>query len=181
MKKSLFAQSYLYFVCLSIVSVIPFSGCSPSETERANPLVGAWRMTSHVSFLVDGTKTDNKPQENLLLFSEGYYSMAFARGDEPSPAYAEKFSGTDEEKLARMNAITVNTGSYTVSGSTATLRPIIAKVPELSGGSIELEYELSGDVLVLKWRRIHSAEGVEQPFHAEGNRNEATLVRITGN
>jgi hypothetical protein len=104
--------------------------------------------------------------------------MAFAVGDERSPAYAKRYEGTDEEKAARMSSITVNTGTYSVSGVTATLRPMFALVPEFVGGSLELDYEFSDDALTLKWRLIRSADGTKQPFTAAGNSFEVTLVRI---
>ena len=122
--------------------------------------------------------TTNAPQESLFLFRGDHYSMAFAFGDERFPAYAEPFIANDEESVARFGAMTVNTGTYTVSGSTATLRPLFALVPEFVGGFAEHDYELSGDNLTLIWRRTMSSTGVEQPFTAGGGATELTLTRI---
>ena len=174
MKQSLL----VYFVCLIIISAIPFSGCSPSGAGQVDPLEGAWQMTSNFRVAADGTRTPLKPQENLFIFSDGYYSIAYALGDQPFPDYATKFSATDEEKAARMSSITVNTGTYTVSGSKMTLRPLFALVPEFVGGSAEVDYEVSGDVLTIQWRRVLSKEGLENPNLSQGNWSERTLVRL---
>ena len=74
--------------------------------------------------------------------------------------------------------MTVNAGTYEVTGSTATLRPLFALVPEFVGGSAEHEYELSGDTLTLRWGRTLAADGVESAFSAAGEWWELTLVRI---
>lgn len=94
-------KSTLFFICLTLVGVIPFVGCSPS---KSGPIEGAWQMTSQMSVAADGTRTINKTQEYIFLFSGGHYSMALARGDEPSPAYTERFIPTEKEKADRMSA-----------------------------------------------------------------------------
>ena len=155
------------------------AGCSATSTsQQAGPLEGAWRLTRVIIVSADGSRTALTPQESLFLFSDGYYSIAYAFGDEPFPAYAEPFNPTDEERLARFSSILVNTGTYEVSGSTATLRPLFALVPEFVGGFAEHDYEVSGDQLTLSWRRTMSAAGVEEPFTAVGGSAEFTLTRL---
>lgn len=154
-------------------------GCSPtSNSQQAGPLEGAWRLTGIVTVFADGSRTALTPQESLFLFRGGYYSMAYAIGDERSPAYAEAFNPTDEERVARFSSILVNTGTYEVSGSAATLRPLFALVPEFVGGFAELDHEVSGDQLTLRWRRTVSVAGVEEPFTAGGGSAELTLTRL---
>jgi hypothetical protein len=154
-------------------------GCSATSTsQQAGPLEGAWRLTGILDVSADGSTTAFTPQENLLLFSRDHYSMAYAFGDERSPAYAQPFSATDEERAARLSSLVVNTGTYEVSGSTITLRPLFALVPEFVGGSAEIDYEVSGDQLTLRWRRTVSASGVEHPFTASGVSTELTLTRL---
>ncbi len=150
-------------------------GCeAPAQSDSAGPLEGAWRLTSQVDVAVDGTRTDNTPQESLFLFRGDHYSMAFAYGAEPSPPYTERFTPSDEESVARFSSMTVNTGTYEVSGSTVTFRPLFALVPEFVGGFAEHDYELSGNTLRLTWRRTVAFDGVEAPPFV----TELTLVRI---
>ena len=154
-------------------------GCAaPSPSDEGGPLEGAWRLAGLVDVAADGTRTDFTPQESLFLFRGNHYSMAYAFGDQRSPAYAEPFTASDEESVVRFGSMTVNTGTYEVSGSTATLRPLFALVPEFVGGFAEHDYELSGDNLTLRWRRTMSSTGVQQPFTAGGGSTELTLTRI---
>ena len=112
---------------------IVLCGCAaPSVTEEASPAVvteetgpleGAWRLTGLVEVAADGARTSFTPQESLFLFRGANYSMAYAVGEERSPAYAELFTPTDQESVARFSALTVNAGTYDVAGSTATLTP----------------------------------------------------------
>ncbi len=154
-------------------------GCSATSTsQETGPLEGAWRLTGIVDVSADGSRAAYTPQESLFIFSRDHYSMAYAFGDERSPAFAEPFTPTDEERVARFNSMVVNTGTYEVSGSTATLRPLFARVPAFVGGFAELDYEVSGDQLTLRWRRTVSATGVENPFTAGGGSTELTLTRL---
>ena len=159
--------------------IIVVAGCSGTSTpQEVGPLEGAWRLTGIIMVSPDGSRTGLTPQENLFLFSGDYYSIAYAFGDERSPVYAEPFNPTAEERLARFSSMLVNTGTYEVSGSTATLRPLFALVPEFVGGLAELDYELSGDRLTLNWRRALSGAGVEEPLTAAGGSAQFTLSRL---
>ena len=159
--------------------LVILGGCAaPSASDENGPFEGAWRLTGLVDVASDGTRTDFTPQESLFLFRGTHYSMAFAFGDERSPAYAAAFTPTDEESVARFGSMTVNTGTYEVSGPTATLRPLFALVPEFVEGFAELGYDLSGDNLSLRWHRTMSSTGLEAPFTAAGGSTELTLTRI---
>ena len=66
-------------------------GCAaPSPSEEGGPLEGAWRLTGLVDVAADGTRTDFTPQESLFLFRGDHYSMAYAFGDQRSPASPSK-------------------------------------------------------------------------------------------
>ncbi len=162
-----------------VASLVVLGACAaPAVQDDTDPLEGAWQLTGLAQVSAEGTRTDLTHQESLFLFRGGHYSMAYAFGEERSPAYGERFTPTDEESLARFGSMTVNAGTYEVTGSTATLRPLFALVPEFVGGSAEHEYELSGDTLTLRWGRTLAADGVESAFSAGGSWTELTLVRI---
>ena len=65
--------------------------------------------------------------------------------------------------LTGSNSIIVNTGTYEVSGSTVTTKPMIAKSAEFVGGSSVAEFELDGDMLTLKSQGTTSAGGTTLP------------------
>ena len=161
--------SRLMLVSLSVLLV----GCEAQPAADLSPVEGAWRLTALVNIAPDGARTDVTPQESLIFFGRDYYSMAYAFGDQRSPYYAERFNPTDEESLARMKSMTVNTGTYEVEGSKLLLRPLVARVPEFVNGLAEHEYTVSGDTLTLIWGRTVSEDGIEAP----GGQTVLTLVR----
>ena len=157
------------------------AGCQPQAepvaqpvSEPIGPLDGAWRLVALEDVELDGTRTTLTPQESLFLFADGYYSMAYAVGEQRSPYYAERFSPTDEESLARMNAMTVNAGTFEIAGTRVMMHPLIARVPEFVGGLAEHDFVVSGDTLTLTWSRTVSEDGVEAP----GTTSVLTLVRV---
>jgi len=87
-------------------------------------------------------------------------------GDEPIVGSSEP---TDAEKLAAYDSFIANSGTYEVSGSTLTTRPIVAKNPNfMSGGSVTYTYEIEGDTLRLT---------LTLPWAPE-NETRYTLVRL---
>ena len=57
---------------------------------------------------------------------------------------------TDEETLAAFSNFVSNAGTYEVTGSTLSVRPMVAKVPSaMTGSEFSYEYSLEGDLLVL--------------------------------
>jgi hypothetical protein len=67
------------------------SGDEPASTAD-NRLNGSWRLVKAEAVGPDGTKFPGSTQEILLLISDGYYSINWAGGQEPSPYYAERFA-----------------------------------------------------------------------------------------
>ncbi len=160
---------------LIVPMAICLGGCPPQQAVSSTSTVeGAWRLVALTSISVNSDTTAVPLQESLVLFANGYYSMAYATGTQRSPFYATRFTPTDEESLARMKTMTVNTGTFEFTDSTMTLRPQVARVPEFVGGFAEHRYALHGDTLMLHWGRTVGEDGVEAP----GGGSILTLVRI---
>src|SRR6185503_8332498 len=65
-----------------------------------------------------------------------------------SPYKAEE--PTTEEKVKAFDSFTANTGTYDVSGSTMTIRPMVARSPNfMAGGSSKYEFRVEGSNLWL--------------------------------
>ncbi len=145
------------YVFLALVVVAACGQAPPPETGApANPLAGAWSVTAIE--LADGSVID-PAQPGLFIFAEGYYSTIYTNRAEPRPLSATPFDATDEEALDQFRSIIVNTGTYTVSGSMITFRPLVARAPEFIGGESTAEFELAGDVLTLRYKTIVAADG----------------------
>lgn len=127
--------------------------CQSAPAEEANPLVGAWRITEMTTASPDSSSTISNPQPGLYLFTETHYSMMYVPTGEQRPLdegdtpMLGAFTPTDAEKIASWETFIANSGSYEVSGSTLTTRPMVAKSANLmaSGGPLTMTYELMGD------------------------------------
>ena len=76
--------------------------------------------------------------------------------------------------VAQYETIIVNTGTYEISGSTVTFRPIIAKSPGFVGGHQMSTFRVDGDTLVLTASMLVSVDGVS-PSDFGGS---LTFVRV---
>jgi hypothetical protein len=110
-------------------------------------LDGAWRV-SEVVTAGPGARVLESPQPGLLLFTGRYYSYTLVTGEEPRPALPGGVSNA-EYLLTVWNPFTANAGTFEVSDSTMTRRPIVAKNPDAmaAGAFNEYTFRLSADTL----------------------------------
>lgn len=102
---------------------------NPVLAQERTPIEGVWKIVEWV----EGGRTITSVQPSLFIFTKGHYSMLFLQTDQPRPGFPapqNRQNLTDAEKLARFEhwrPFTAASGTYQVSGTTATLHPIIAK------------------------------------------------------
>ena len=138
----------------------------------ANELVGVWSLTAVDPG--DGSPVIQPSQPGLYIFADGYYSAVFAPGSDPRIKSEVSFQPTRDEMVAQYETIIVNTGTYEISGSTVTFRPIIAKSPGFVGGHQMSTFRVEGDTLVLTQDVLVSVDGVSPSDFA----GSLTLVRV---
>lgn len=138
----------------------------------ANELVGVWSLTAVDPG--DGSPVIQPSQPGLYIFADGYYSAVFAPGSDPRIKSEVSFQPTQDEMVAQYETIIVNTGTYEISGSTVTFRPIIAKSPGFVGGHQMSTFRVEGDTLVLTEDVLVSVDGVSPSDFA----GSLTLVRV---
>ena len=163
---------------LILTAVLPAWACNSAPATPVSPVEGAWRFSQLQRVSADGETTTIPTQESMVLFSGGHYSIAFSSGDSGVPPYAETWAPTEEEAVARMASIVVNSGTYQISGSTLTTHPLFALVPSYVGGRAEYELSLSGETLTLRVMNVVSADGVQLPLIAQGSTDVYMLVRL---
>jgi len=147
-----------------LVLVFLFRGaCSPAPpaepaepAQAANPLAGAWSVAAIET--ADGTTID-PAQPGLFIFTDGHYSAVYTNTSEARVPSATAFEPTDSEKLAQYSSLIVNTGNYSIAGSSITFRPLVAKSPGFIGGQATAEFDIAGDTLTLRYQSILSAGG----------------------
>ena len=102
---------------------------NPVLAQATGPIEGVWKIVEWV----ESGRTITTVQPSLFIFTKGYYSMLFLQTDQPRGSVAApqtRQNLTDAEKIARFehwSPFTAASGTYQVSDTTVTLRPIIAK------------------------------------------------------
>ncbi len=152
---------------LCITAVCLGSGCQ-QPTSVPNDLNGAWQIRTRKVETATDTTVDQYRQPSLLIFADRYYSLVRTLGDTSMRAFAERWSPTDEEKVARFDEMLVNAGQYDIEGETITARPIISRFPEFMGGVITYRYTIEGDTLTLTALDEYSFDGAQAPWAAAG-------------
>ena len=140
-------------------------------------LRGIWKVVELQQVKPDGTVRDVAVQESFVIFTDTHYSMSFATGTKatsPEP----KFSMTDSAKLNRYLDMVVNAGTYKVRGSTLTVHPTFAKVPDFVNGEGTFDLGQTNDSLTLKWRMTTSPDGTQQPYFAAGGHSVLRLKKV---
>jgi hypothetical protein len=125
----------------------------------------------------DGTATDHTPQESLFLFTDDFYSMGYAEGEERSPLFSDSWDPSETEERERFSFLTVNAGTYELSGSQLVLRPQFALYPVVINSQATLDLELSGDTLTLTYVEFVGADGSKPPDVEGGTKRLLRLVR----
>lgn len=119
-------------------------------------LEGAWRVVE-VDYSGPGARTVESPQPGLLLFTGRHYSYTFVTSEAPRPPLPPG-PATPEALATVWNPFTSNAGTFEVSGSTMTRRPIVAKSPDAMapGAFNEYSFRLTADTL---WMTSTATEG----------------------
>ncbi|MCH7476435.1 MAG: lipocalin-like domain-containing protein [Gemmatimonadetes bacterium] len=139
---------------LAVVIFMPLTAQAQSSA-----LQGAWTVTEVSVSTPDTSYTVTSPQPSLYIFLKQHYSVMFVLGSEPR----ELFSGdepmlgsldpTDAEKLAAYDSFIANSGTYELTDSTFTTRPMVAKSPNfMVSGSLTFTYRVEADTLWLTSR-----------------------------
>jgi hypothetical protein len=121
---------------MTVLAVLVAAGTVSGQSATTNPLVGAWKVES--------------AQPGLYIFTKQHYSFARIQGDKPLPDYPSNDKATDADKANVFNALYLNTGTYTVTGSTLATKAMVAKSKFAIGGAgNQYEFTISGSSLTL--------------------------------
>jgi hypothetical protein len=163
-----FTASPIVPVALTL-GVLAITACGDQAAREAaapaNPLVGVWSMTAITAD--DGTMIEPS-QPGLFIFTEDHYSAVYSISADPRPLAATTFAPTSDEMVAQYQTIIVNTGTYDVSGSTITYRPMVAKSAGFVGGHSTMDYAIDGNTLTLNTTSVVSADGMSPPTQISG-------------
>jgi len=139
---------------------VPTVGFAQAGVAAAS-VEGVWRI-AEVTTTGANAATNASPQPSLIIFARGHY--AYLSVTQPRAKYEapkDPANLTDAEKIARYqqwNPFTANAGTYELSGTMLTRRPIVAKVVDVMTTNPPLvqELKLEGNTL---WLITKSAAG----------------------
>ena len=115
-------KRYALSIALCLVSA---SGAF-AQTKPA--IEGAWKITEWI----ESGKTNTNPPPSLIIFTKGYYSVAFLNGPPRTDSIPNNMGREvpDAEKIGlyeQWKWFVGVSGSYEVKGSTVVMHPIVAK------------------------------------------------------
>ena len=140
---------------LAVVIFMPLTAQAQSSA-----LQGAWTITEVSVTTPDTSWTEANPQPGLYIFLEPHYSTLIVQGSEPRELFSD--DPTDAEFLAAFSLFVANSGTYEVSGTTLTVRPLVALHPNsMSNNSYTYTYRVEGDTLRLTLSAQWAPEGGE--------------------
>ena len=141
MRKSIF----VLVIMLTVVAAF-----AQSKTGQT-PLQGVWRV-AEVTTTGPNASTTRNPQPGLYIFTGKHYSIVTVTSPTPRPDLPQD---TGKATAAQLNAVwgplTANSGTYEVTGSTITTRPIAAKNPAVmaTGNFSTSSFKVEGNTLTL--------------------------------
>jgi hypothetical protein len=148
-----------------ILSFTLVFACQNSKrNEESHPIHGAWQISEITWQRTDSISVNSNPQPSLYMFTKKYYSIVWIPTDEPRQPFSKPFEPTTEELQDAFNSIVVNTGTYIITDSALTIKPVIARMPGFAGGYARYEYEIKNDTLLLVMVDEYSRDGIQAPW-----------------
>ena len=125
---------------------------------QTQALRGTWQV-SEIVITGPGARTITSPQPGLFIFTATHYSVTQVRSEEPRSQPADFGTASADEVRAAWAPFRAQAGTYEVSDTTLTTRPMVAKNPSTMAPGVMLAYafRLRGDTLWL--RQVHGPGG----------------------
>jgi hypothetical protein len=131
-----------------IVSLAVLTAGLGAQGGTRKQIEGIWKVTAIVVTGADASNVANA-QPGLLIFTGRHYSMMYVTGNQPrAPFKAEE--PTKDEKLAAFDSMVANSGTYELSGTSLTVRPVVARNPGfMTGGFDKYQFRIEGNTMTL--------------------------------
>ena len=134
-----------------------FLAIQQTEAQSKRPSIqGVWQ-TVEVTITGPGARTIRiaEPRPNLIILTARHYSQIHDDAERPRPILANVTKASADELRAAWGGFAGDGGTYEVTGSVMTLRPVVAKNPAAMtpGAFISYSYTLDGDTLRVTQQR----------------------------
>jgi Lipocalin-like domain len=117
---------------------------------KPTSLTGTWRVTE-AKTTGPNARTLSSPQPGLLIFTGNHYSRMVITSDQPRTALKDQSKATAAELLATWGPFNAASGAYEISGDNLTVRPVVAKNPQVMapGAVLVYSFKLEGHTLTI--------------------------------
>jgi hypothetical protein len=125
--------------CIQFLSILVLTATANAQF-KTTPLTGTWSVTE-IKTTGPSARTISHPQPGLLIFTGHHYSLMIIESDQPRAEIqnSQTKKPTADELLATWGPFTAASGTYEISGSTLTTRPVVAKNPQvMAPGDVQL-------------------------------------------
>jgi len=142
MKRNLLAC----FAAATMLSGLLVPGIALGQSLKEQ-IVGSWRLVS-IYTEDKGVKSlpyTDKPMGLLIFDAAGNVSQFLTKPDLPKFAVANRLKGTDQEYRNVMQGMLASIGTYTVDGSTVTVKWIASSYPNRAGTTEKRTYTVVGN------------------------------------
>jgi len=165
-------------IAIRLFVLLSICGSTLLAQKASRPSIeGVWKATEIV-VTGAGAYTESAPQPSVFIFTKTHFSWMWVPGSTPRTLFKTQVP-TNEEKLAAFDSLAASSGTYEVSGSTVTFRPVVAKGPNTA--FINEQFSITGDTLTLTWLSSDLHLRIGQDV-VRSNRPESTgrmtLVRV---
>jgi hypothetical protein len=151
-----------------------------AQSSSRGPLEGAWKVAEIVVTGADASNTPN-PQPGLSIFTRTHYSFLWVPGNQPRTLFRAE-DPSNEEKIMAFDSFVGNTGTYEVSGTTLTIRPMVARFPNCMGGAfMRYQFRVDGNTLSLTQKSADVNCRIDQravPSSAPASETRWKLTRV---
>jgi len=132
------------------LSLVVLGSCGENSQVSKSPLEGAWLVVD-VRFGSGGEDIGAmSAQPGQFVFTQNRYAAVWVTQTEPRALSVNPWEPTRDEMVTHYQSVAANSGTYEVSGSRITIRPIVAKNPNFPGGQLTYEFRIEGDMLFLE-------------------------------
>ena len=139
-----------------LIGVVLVAGAAIAGQSRRSPIEGVWQAVE-VNLTGPGARTITiaEPRPNLMIATGTHYARVEVQAEGPRPVIADIAKASADELRAVWGPFVGEAGTYDVSGSTLTMRPIAAKNPAamVTGAFITYALRTEGNVLWVTQQR----------------------------
>ena len=164
----------------SLMLLTLFATLLSAQSAAKKPIEGVWKVTEIV---ITGAGASNvaSPQPSLFIFTQRHYSQTWVQGSQPRTLFKAE-EPTNEEKIPAFDSFVANTGTYEITGSTLTIKPIVARYPNfMAGGSDKYQFRIEGNTLSLTEKTTDQTSRIGNrvtPSAAPVSETRLKLVRV---